>query len=141
GQRDLFGGGQKLVLANVREKELQAVAGTMMDVLRDRGGRRGLGLRLVDRRPDLEPERLELLGEVSHLLVAEVELEGEGLQLGRLNVAALLGVFDDGAALQGVEKFMHGILTLTHVVPMVLSLKRCGRMSPVQLNVRTVGRI
>src|SRR4029079_13763381 len=140
GERDLFRGGQKLVLADVREEELQAVAGTVMNVLRDRGGRRGLLLRL-DRRADLEPERLELLGEVGHLLVAEVELEGKGLQLGRLNVATLLGVFDDGAALQGVQKFMHGVLTLTHVVPMVLSLKRCGRMSPVQLNVRTVRRI
>src|SRR4029079_17459639 len=123
GERDLFKGGQKLVLADVREEKLQAVAGAVMNVLRDRGGRRGLLLRL-DRRADLEPERLELLGEVGHLLVAEVELEGKGLQLGRLNVATLLGVFDDGAALQGVQKFMHGVLTLTHVVPMVLSLKR-----------------
>jgi hypothetical protein len=112
-----------------------------MDVLRDRGGGRGLVLRLIDRRADLEPEGLELLGKVGHLLVAQVELEGKSLQLGRLHVATLLGVFDDGAALQGVEKFMHGVLTLTHVVPIVLSLKRCGRMSPVQLNVRTVSRI
>ena len=33
----------------------------------------------------------------------KVELEGKSLQLGRLHVAALLRVFDDGATLQSVE--------------------------------------
>jgi len=73
-----------------------------MDVLRHRRGGGSL-FGLVRGRADLEAEGLELLREIGHFLVTEVELEGKGLQLGRLHVAALLRVLHDGAALQGVE--------------------------------------
>ena len=97
-EHDLVGGGQQLVLADVGEEELQAVG-------RAAGRRCGLGggeLRLLllfllglgggrgGRRRDLEPDALELGRQLLDVLVVQVELERERLELGRLEVAALL---------------------------------------------------
>ena len=62
---------------------------------------RGGGLR----RPDLEPDRLELARERLGLLVGQLVLERECLELGRLDVAALLGALDQRLDLLGLEQF------------------------------------
>ena len=82
--------------ADVRQEELEAVAGA--DRGRGLGGDRDLLLGLP-RAADVEADRLELLRDVGDLLVAQVELERERLELGRLDVAALLGALDEGASL------------------------------------------
>src|SRR5581483_7676831 len=66
------------------------------------GGARG--------RADLEPDALELARQVLDLLVGQVELEREGLQLGRLEIAALLGTLDESARLVGLEQLVQLVL-------------------------------
>ena len=109
-ERDFLGGGQKLVAADVGQEELQAVAGAL-----DGRPRRSTASALLGGRADLEADRLELVRDLGDLLVAEVELERERLELCRLDVAALFGGLDQGAArLDRVKSFVHGVLT--HVV-------------------------
>ena len=53
--------------------------------------------------PDLEAHRLELAGDLLHLLVCKLLLGREQLELGGLDPTALLGAFDDAAQLLGLE--------------------------------------
>src|SRR4029078_2965361 len=92
-EHDLVGGCQQLVAADVGEEELEAVGGTDERVLLRAGGDgllllRGL-LRLTRRLAPIESARLELALQQLDLVLCEVVLEREGLDLGRLDVAAL----------------------------------------------------
>jgi hypothetical protein len=84
------------VATHVSEEELQAVgrAHHRLGVRRDRGGLLGaLGLGLTY----VEADRLELARELLHLVLGQVVLEGERLELGLRDEAALLGSLDDRA--------------------------------------------
>jgi hypothetical protein len=116
-------GGEELVPADVREEELQAVARPVDRV----GGRRGCLHGLARGSADLEPDRLELVRHLGHLVVAEIELEREGLELCGLDVAALFGALDQVATCLGVKNLMHGVLAQLFLT--VLSLNE-GRWIP-----------
>jgi hypothetical protein len=132
-EHDLLGGGQQLVPPDVGEEELQAV-GRAGD--RDRGrsglllfrlGRLlglflcGLGLRRRgSRRADLEPGALEFPRELFTLVVVQLELGREGLELGGIDEAALLGALDDGADLVRLEQFVKLVLRQGSLRPFVL---------------------
>src|SRR2546427_4452821 len=106
-ERDLLGGVQQLVAADVGEEELQRVGGAA-----DLGGldRRGLGLLLLGlgrgRLPDLEPDALELARDLLDLDLGEVVLEREGLEVRGLEEAALLGALDEQARLVSVKQLV-----------------------------------
>src|SRR5919197_2021895 len=106
-ERDLLGGVQQLVAADVGEEELERVGGAA-----ELGGLDGnrLGLLLLGlgdhRLPDLEPDALELAGDLLDLDLAEVVLEREGLEVRGLDEAALLGALDERARLVGVEQLV-----------------------------------
>ena len=100
--------------ADVGEEELEAVGSTRSSG--DGGGRgrvivvvcvlllglrSGLGSR--DGRADVETDPLELARELLDVLVVEVELERERLELGRLDIAALLGALDERLGLIRLE--------------------------------------
>ena len=90
-EHDLLRRGQQLVTPDVGQEELQAVAGTrgpvgLVDDL--------LGLLLGPRLAHLEPDPLELAGEILDVGVGELVLERERLQLGRFDPAALLPRFE-----------------------------------------------
>jgi DNA-binding transcriptional ArsR family regulator len=65
-----------------------------------------LDLDLLDRGADLQADRLELVGELGHFLVAEVELERERLELSRLDVATLFCALQERASLDRVQDIM-----------------------------------
>jgi len=101
------------VAADVGEKELQAVgrardlggrleAGGLLLGSRALGVGRGGGLGGAGGSADLEPDPLELGRQLLDLLLVQVELEGERLQLGRLEVTTLLRALDEGAGLVGL---------------------------------------
>jgi hypothetical protein len=103
------------VTTDVGEEELQAVrsaAHRSCVVRRDGGGRLGLLGRLAD----LEPDRLELAGQLLHLLFSEVVLERERLELGRLDEPALLGALDQQARLIAFKQLVHLILRQVSLV-------------------------
>jgi hypothetical protein len=95
---------------DVGEEELQAVGGAAdrPGVVRRGGGAARLGL--LGGLADLEPDRLELARQLLDLLFTEVVLEGERLELGRLEVAALLRAFDQRARLIAFQQFCELIL-------------------------------
>src|SRR5207248_4954062 len=107
-------GRQKLVAADVGEEELQAVGRAA------RGGSSlGSGelrllllflLSLCGRRRDLEPDLLQLRGQLLDILVGEVELNRERLELRRLQIATLLRDLDHRAGLVGLQQFVQLIL-------------------------------
>jgi hypothetical protein len=86
------------VAADVGQEELQAVAGAKLHGRRSRNG--GLFGLLLARRADVEADCLELLRYVGNVLIAKVQLERKRLELGRLDVATLLGGLDEGATLK-----------------------------------------
>src|SRR5581483_3430676 len=98
--------------ADVREEELQGVARArglvglvddLLDLL--------LRLLLLERAvPDLEPDPLELPGELLDVDVGEFVLQGEGLELGRLDPAALLARLDHRPGALALEQFCELIL-------------------------------
>jgi hypothetical protein len=109
------------VTTDVGEEELQAVgcAGDLCGRLeaggfllggRTLGVGRGSGLRGARGSADLEPDPLELGRQLLDLLLVQVELEGECLQLGRLEVATLLRALDEGAGLVGLQQLVQLIL-------------------------------
>ena len=104
--------GQQLVAADVGEEELQAVGGAadLGDLEVDLRLGRLLLLLAGDRRTDVEPDRLELARQLLDLVVVEVVLEREGLEVGRLDEAALLGALDEGARAVALEQFVKLIL-------------------------------
>lgn len=65
-----------------------------------------LGFRLAD----IEPDPLELTGELLDLGLVEVVLEGERLELGSLEVPTLLGALDERLGLVGIKQFVQLIL-------------------------------
>ena len=67
-------------------------------------------LALGSRLANLEADRLELARELLDLLVGEIVLERERLELGRLDVAALLALLDERARLFGFQQFVKLIL-------------------------------
>jgi len=91
-QHDLLVRGQQLVLADVCEEELQAVARARrcVGLVDDRLGLRLRVLLLGDRFAHLEPDALELLHELGDLGLTQVVLHRECLELGRFDPAALL---------------------------------------------------
>ena len=104
-ERDLLGRGEQLVPADVGQEELQAVSRSLLHGRgHDRGG-------LLCRGADLDADRLELVGYLGHLLVAEIQLERERLELSGLHVAALLCTLEEVATGLGVKRFVHGVLT------------------------------
>ncbi len=117
-EHDLVRGGEQLVLADVCEEELQAVGRAargrsrlgggelrllLLFLLGLRGGRGG-------GRRDLEPDPLELGGQLLDVLVVQVELDGKRLELGRFEVAALLRSLDHGARLVRLEQLVQLVL-------------------------------
>ena len=107
--------------ADVGEEELQAVgrardlggrleAGGLLLGSRALGVGRGGGLGGAGGSADLEPDPLELGRQLLDLLLVQVELEGERLQLGRLEVTTLLRALDEGAGLVGLEQLVQLIL-------------------------------
>ena len=111
-ERDLLGGGQQLVAADVGEEELQAVGGARERLVR-LPARRGLrpplgdlGLRLAH----LEADRLELARQLLDLVVGEIVLERERLELRLLDVAALLRRLDDRAAAFALKELLQLVL-------------------------------
>jgi len=109
------------VAADVGEKELHAVgrardlggrleAGGLLLGSRALGVGRGGGLGGAGGSADLEPDPLELGRQLLDLLLVQVELEGERLQLGRLEVTTLLRALDEGAGLVGLEQLIQLIL-------------------------------
>jgi hypothetical protein len=57
-------------------------------------------------------------------LLAQVELCGEGLDLGRLDVAAILRAFDDRADLIRLEQFLELVLRQGSLSPFSRASKR-----------------
>src|SRR5262249_27500493 len=110
-ERDLLGGRQQLVAARGGGEELQAVRRSPW---RPGRGVRGLDRRLRPRllgldalrRANLQSKRLQLARELLDLVLVEVVLERKGLQLRRLDEAALLGTLDQRARLLGLEKLV-----------------------------------
>jgi hypothetical protein len=98
-ERDLLGGRQQLVAADVGEEELQAVGGAWQDVRRvgsralDRG-RGFLGRRRLHGRDyglsDLQPDRLELARQLLDVVLGQFVLERKRLELRGLHEPALL---------------------------------------------------
>ena len=133
-EHDLFVRGQQLVLADVGEEELQAVARARRCVgLVDDG--LGLRLRVLllgDRLAHLEPDALELLDEIGDLGLAEVVLDRERLELGRFDPAALLARLQEGAGALGLKQFVQlalsqvGIDVLSFLRPAVQTFPRQG---------------
>jgi hypothetical protein len=101
---------------DVGEEELQAVARARRDVgLVDDGlGLRLLVLLLDDGLADLEPDALELAGQLLDVGVGQVVLDGERLELGRLDPPALLARVEKGAGPFGLKQF--GQLVLRQVL-------------------------
>jgi hypothetical protein len=105
GEHDLFRGGQKLVAADVREEELEAVGGAGELGKLDRSGLGGLlgdglaGLLLAH----LEADALELAPQLLEIDVGELVLERECLELGRLDVSTLFGPFDQQTCTIGLK--------------------------------------
>jgi len=83
------------VAADVGQEELEAVCGAREDVsLSGLGGKLLLGLDLLRlglrvRLTDLEPDALELAGQLFDLGLVEIVLERERLELGSLEVPTL----------------------------------------------------
>jgi hypothetical protein len=110
------------VAADVGEEQLQAVGGARdrLRRLEPRGlclllGRllgvgSGGSLGLGRGRADLEPDPLELVRQLFDLLVVQIELDGERLQLGRLQVAPFLRALDECARLVGLEQLVQLVL-------------------------------
>ncbi|HUZ16164.1 MAG TPA: hypothetical protein VMU72_08275 [Gaiellaceae bacterium] len=65
------------------------------------------GIRLAD----LEPKAFELAGQLLDFLLVEVLLDGERLDRGGFDVAALLGALDDGPDLIRLEQFLQLVLS------------------------------
>src|SRR3954471_1365714 len=106
-QHDLFMGGQQLVLADVGQEELQAVAraGGRVGFVDDRLGLSLLLPLLEDGLAHFQPDPLEL---THHFLlpgVVQVVLDRERLELGRFDPAALLTRLDQRAGALGLKKF------------------------------------
>src|SRR6266566_3452165 len=122
-ERDLFGGGQKLVASDVREEELQAVGrpdenlglrlGDFLSLL-------GFRVVLLDRLANLEADRLELTLKLLGVCLAEIVLQGERLDLRRLDEAALFGALHEHAGVLGLEQLVHLVLR-----QFLLRLSRC----------------
>ena len=95
------------MLADVGQEELQAVARARRRVgLVDH--RLGLRLRVLlldDRFAHLEPDALKLAHHLLHLGIAEVVLDRERLELGRLDPAALLTGRDQRDGALGLKQF------------------------------------
>ena len=112
-ERDLLGGGEQLVTADVGKEELQAVAGAGRlvglphDVLLRclRGG-----LLVGDGLAHLEPDALELARQLLDVELGKIVLERERLELGRLDPAALLAHVEHRAGAFGFEQFGQLIL-------------------------------
>src|SRR5205823_631161 len=113
GESHLFGSGQQLVAADVGQEELEAVCGAREHVLLGRlGGLLLLRLLLCleCRLTHLEPDALELAGQFLDLVLVQVVLEGEGLELCRLEVPTLLGTLDECLGLVGIKQFVKLVL-------------------------------
>ena len=82
------------MLRRVRAKWILVILAPTLLLL---GGSRALLL------ADLEPGALELAGEFFHVHVGELVFECERLELGSLEVAALLRSFDERAGLVGLK--------------------------------------
>jgi hypothetical protein len=115
------------VTADVGEEELKAVGRARDRGRLDAGGlllRRLLGVggggRLggARRGADLEADPLELGGELLDLLLVQVELGDECLELGGLQVAALLRTLDEGARLVGLEQLVQLVLGQGAISPL-----------------------
>ena len=128
---------QQLVAPDVGKEELEGVRGAGEGLAGPHRGLRGL-LRLLrfrlDRRADLEPHGLELARHLLDLFRRELLLGDEGLELGRVHPAALLGAFQDRLQLLGLEQFDELVLRQAGVP--VLSLRR----STISLTLRAVLR-
>ena len=109
--------------ADVGQEQLEAVRGADDDVRIGRLRLDGLRLLLGPRLADLEADGLELARELLHVCVVEVVLEREGLELGRLDMAALFGGLDEGAGALSLEKL--GNLLVRQLRFLFLSLP-CG---------------
>ena len=59
---------------------------------------------------DIEPDALELAGQLFDLGLVEVVLEGERLELGGLEVPTLLGTLDERLGLVRIKQFVQLIL-------------------------------
>ena len=57
----------------------------------------------LDGRAHVEPDRLELARQLLDLIVVEIVLQREGLEVGRLDEAALLRILDEGARALALE--------------------------------------
>jgi hypothetical protein len=103
------------VPADVREEELEAVGGRdeLLGLEVERGGPSAgvLGrLRGGSGRPDLQAEHGELARERLDVLVDEVVLQHESLELGGLDVAALLSSVEQHPRLLAFQQLMDLIL-------------------------------
>ncbi|MGZ8693181.1 MAG: hypothetical protein ACXWZT_10675, partial [Gaiellaceae bacterium] len=93
------------------QEELKAVCGTREDMgLRLGGLLFLLGLLLGRGLADVEPDPLELAGQLLDLGLVEVVLEGERLELGSLEVPTFLGTLDERLGLVGIKQFVQLIL-------------------------------
>ena len=113
GQGDFLRGGEQLVAADIGQEELEAVCGAREDVGLGRLG--GLlllllGLGLGGRLAHLEPDPLELAGQLLDLVLVELVLQGEGLELGSLEMPTLLSALDERLGLVGIKQFVQLIL-------------------------------
>src|SRR5437667_9210229 len=70
----------------------------------------GLLLRLGGGLAHLEPDALELAGQLLDLVLVQVVLERERLELGGLEVATLLSTLDESLRLVGIKQFVELIL-------------------------------
>src|SRR5919204_78607 len=93
--------------------ELGGLDGRLLDLLL------GLGR---GRLSDLEPDALELAGDLLDLDLGEVVLDREGLEVRGLDEAALLGALDERARLIGVEQLVQ--LVRRQLVPNPLYVRR-----------------
>jgi len=100
------------VAADIGQEELKAVCGAREDMCLRLGGLLflfcvlflGFGL------ADVEPDSLELPGQLLDLGLVEVVLESEGLELDSLEMPTLLSALHECLGLVGIKQFVQLIL-------------------------------
>src|SRR4051794_12336972 len=105
-EHNLLVGRQQLVLSDVREEQLQAVARPARGVglVHDRLGLRSLFALLEDRLAHLQTDALQFLHDVFLTRVVQVVLHRERLELRRFDPAALLARLDQRARALGLQQ-------------------------------------
>jgi len=127
-ERDLFGRREQLVPPDIGEEELQAVsrAGDGVGLVLSLRCDLLLGVRGLAGSPDLDRVGLELALQELGLLLSEIVLDDERLEVGRLQVSAvLLAALDERLHMLGLKQFDELVLRQSGVS--ILSARRSNK--------------